>query len=125
MTIQQVCKQSGLTVDTIRYYERVGLIEAEKSVYFKDYSQPALETLIVIKKLRLAELSLTEIKWLLSIEIDATDLSQMQIDSVSAVIDNAIERTTIRAKEISESQQLLENMKRKLNNLNEARNEIK
>ena len=122
MTIQQVCEQSGLTVDTIRYYERVGLIEVDKGAYFKNYSQQALETLIAIKKLRLAGLSLTEIKWLLSIEVDTTDLSRKQIDSVSAIIDNAIERTTIRAKEISESQQFLKNMKRKLDG---ARNENK
>ena len=114
MTIQQVCKQSGLTVDTIRYYERVGLIEAEKGVYFKDYGQQTLEMLIAIKKLRLAGLSLSEIKWLLSIEVAPTSLSQKQIDSVSAVIDSAIERTKIRAKEIAESQQLLENMQHKL-----------
>lgn len=114
MTIQQVCKQSGLTIDTIRYYERIGLVEVEKGDYFKNYSQQTLETLIAIKKLRFAGLSLTEIKWLLSIEVDATDLSQKQIDSISAVIDNAIERAKIRAKEIAESQRLLENMKHKL-----------
>ena len=114
MTIQQVCKQSGLTVDTIRYYERIGLIEVQKDDYFKNYTPETLETLIEIKKLRFAGLSLSEIKWLISIEVEASDLSQKQIDSVSAVIDNAIERTNIRAKEIAESQQLLENMKRKL-----------
>ena len=114
MTIKQVCEQSGLTVDTIRYYERIGLIEVEKSIYFKHYSQQILETLVAIKKLRLAGLSLSEIKSLLSIEVASTDLSQKQIDSVSAVIDNALERANIRAKEIAESQQLLENMKRKL-----------
>ena len=114
MTIRQVCEQSGLTVDTIRYYERIGLIEVEKSIYFKHYSRQILETLVAIKKLRLAGLSLSEIKWLLSIEVDSTNLSQKHIDSVSAVINNAIKRTNIRAKEIAESQQLLENMKRKL-----------
>ena len=119
MTIQQVCKQSGLTVDTIRYYERIGLVEVEKDAYFKNYSHQALETLIAIKKLRLAGLSLSEIIWLLSIEVDSTDLSQKQIDSVSAVIDNAIERTKIRAKEIAESHQLLEKMKYKLNKVSD------
>lgn len=122
MTIQQVCKQSGLSVYTIRYYERVGLIEVEKGVYSKNYSQQALDTLIAIKKLRLARLSLSEIKWLLSIEVNPTDLSRKQIDSVYSVVDNAIERTKIRAKEIAESLQLLENMKHKLIGV---RNEIK
>lgn len=119
MTIQQVCKQSGLTVDTIRYYERIGLVEVEKDAYFKNYSHQALETLITIKKLRLAGLSLTEIKWLLSIEVDLTDLSRKQIESVSAVIDNALERAKIRAKEIAESHQLLEKMKYKLNKVSD------
>lgn len=114
MTIQQVCKQSGLTIDTIRYYERIGLIELEKSAYFKNYNQQALETLVAIKKLRLAELSISEIKLFLSIEIDPTELSREQIDLISTVIDKAIERAKIRAKEIDESQLLLKNMKRKL-----------
>ena len=114
MTIQQMHKQSGLTINTIRYYERIGLVEVEKGAYFKNYSQQSLETLIAIKKLRLVGLSLYEIKWLLSIEDKPIDLNQKQIDCVSYIIDNAIERTQIRAKEIAESQKLLENMKNKL-----------
>ena len=114
MTIQQICKQSGLTIDTIRYYERIGLVEVEKDGYFKNYSPQTLETLVAIKKLRLAGLSINEIKRLLSIEVAPADLSQKQIDSVSTVIDNAIERIQIRANEIAESQRLLENMKSKL-----------
>ncbi len=114
MTIQDVVKQCGLTIDTIRYYERIGLIEVEKRAYFKNYSQQALETLMAIKKLRLARLSISEIKLFLSIEVDPMDLSREQMDSISTVIDKAIERTQIRTKEIAESQLLLENMKHKL-----------
>lgn len=114
MTIQQTCKQSGFTIDTISYYERIGLIEAEKGAYFKNYSQQALETLVAIKKLRSAGLSISEIKLLLSLEDAPTDLSRKQMDSIYSVIYNAIERANIRAKEIAESQLLPENMKRKL-----------
>lgn len=114
MTIQQICKQSGLTVDTVRYYERIGLIEAEKGAYFKDYSPEALETLLAIKKLRLAGLTLHEIKWLLSIEADPKNLSEKLIDTISAFLDNAIKNTKKCANEIAEALRLLENMKRKL-----------
>lgn len=114
MTIQQTCKQSGFTIDTISYYERIGLIEAEKGAYFKNYSRQALETLVAIKKLRSAGLSISEIKLLLSLEDALTDLSRKQMDSIYSVIYNAIERANIRAKEIAESQLLPENMKRKL-----------
>ena len=114
MTIKKVCIQTGLTVDTIRYYERVGLVKVEKGDYFKNYNQQTVDTLRAIKKLRLAGLSIDEIKWLVSIESDATELSRKQLDSVTAVINNAIERAKIRAREITESQQLLEKMKNKL-----------
>lgn len=114
MTIQQICKQSGLTVDTVRYYERIGLIEAEKGAYFKDYSPEALEALLAIKKLRLAGLTLHEIKWLLSIEADPKNLSQKLIDTISAFLDNTIKNTKKCANEIAEALRLLENMKRKL-----------
>ena len=114
MTIRQVCNQSGLTVDTIRYYERVGLITVEKGDYFKNYTQQTIESLLAIKKLRLAGLSIEEIKWLLSIDVAYTDLSSDQLDSVRTLIENAIQRAKIRAREIAESQQLLENMKNKL-----------
>ena len=122
MTIRQVCEQSGVTVDTIRFYERAGLIESEKDDYYKNYSQQTLETLIAIKKLRLAGLSLSEIKWLLSIDVAPEDLSLNQFDSLSAIVDNAIARAKVRAKELAEAQQLLERMQHKLR---EARNEDK
>ena len=117
MTVQQVSKQSGLTVDTIRYYERVGLITAEKGAYFKNYDQQTVDTLLAIKRLRLAGLALAEIKWLLSINVEPTDLSQEQLDAISTVIDNAIDRAKIRAQEICESQNLLEHMKNKLSSV--------
>ena len=115
MTIREVCKQTDLTVDTVRYYERIKLIEVEKSAYFKNYSQQTLETLIAIKKLRLAGLSLDEIGRLLSIEVKPSELNQKQFAVISAIVDGAIERVKIRVAEIVESQQLLEKMKNKLN----------
>ncbi|MCH5160181.1 MAG: MerR family transcriptional regulator [Clostridiales bacterium] len=114
MTVRQVSKQCGLSVDTIRYYERVGLITVEKGSYYKNYDQQTAETLFAIKRLRLAGLSIEEIKWLLSIDVKPTDLSQKQINSISAIIDKTLDRAKIYAKEIAESQLLLENMKNKL-----------
>lgn len=114
MTVRQVSKQCGISVDTIRYYERVGLITVDKGSYYKNYDQQTVDTLLAIKRLRLAELSIEEIKRLLSIDLEPAELSQKQLDSISAVIDNAIDRAKIRAKEIDESQRLLERMKNKL-----------
>ena len=115
MTVRQVSIQCGISVDTIRYYERIGLIAVEKGSYFKNYSKQTVDELIAIKRLRSAGLSIEEIKCLLSIDVEPTDLSQKQLDSISVMIDNALERTKIRAKEVAESQQLLKRMKNKLN----------
>ena len=122
MTVQQVSKQSGLTVDTIRYYERVGLISVEKGSYFKKYDQQTVDVLLSIKRLRLAGLSIDEIKWLLSIDVEPTGLSQQQLGSICVIIDTAIQRAKIRVKEIAESQQLLERMKNKLNSVSHENN---
>ena len=115
MTVQNVCKQTGLTVDTIRYYQRLGLVTAEKGDYFINYTQESVDVLLAIKKLRLSGMSLGEIKRLLSIDAEPADLNPKQLNDVSEIVDNALKRTKIRAKEIAEAQQLLENMKNKLN----------
>lgn len=118
MTVQNVCKQTGLTVDTIRYYQRIGLVTVEKGDYFINYTQESVDVLLAIKKLRLSGMSLGEIKRLLSIDAEPADLNPKQLNDVSEIVDNALKRTKIRAKEIAEAQQLLENMKNKLNKVN-------
>ncbi|MBO4988814.1 MAG: MerR family transcriptional regulator [Clostridia bacterium] len=114
MTIRQVCERSGLPKETIRYYERVGLISAKKGNYFKSYDWETVEMLIAIKRLRIAGLSISEIKKLVSMEIEYREMSREQRDLVIRMIDNAMERTQNRASEIAEAQRLLERMQSKL-----------
>lgn len=114
MKIKQVCEQSGLTSDTIRFYEKIGLFSVEKGSYFKLYSEQTVETLIAIKKLRAAGLSISEIKELSSIETEYDELSQEQLNSIIDILDNNIKRVETRANEIAEARQLLKRMQNKL-----------
>lgn len=114
MTIRQICEKSGLKTDTVRYYERTGLISAVKGAYFKNYDSQTLEALIAIKKLRSAGLSITEIKRLLSIDCEPTELNKEQLDAISEIIDTALQRIEARIKEISEAQLLLSRMHDKI-----------
>lgn len=66
MLINKLSKLSGLSRDTIRFYEKVGLIKTIQVKrllnMYKDYSSEALEQLLVIKDLKESGFTLNEIK---------------------------------------------------------------
>jgi DNA-binding transcriptional MerR regulator len=75
--IGQVAKQVGLNPKTIRYYEAVGLIPAPKrseaghaSPGYRLFTQAEVQRLEFIKRARVLDLSLPEIKELLSAAAD-------------------------------------------------------
>lgn len=66
MLIGELSKKSGFSRDTIRFYEKNGLIELHKESRFennyKDYSDRVLRRLRVIKQIKEMGFTLTEIK---------------------------------------------------------------
>jgi len=66
MLIGELSKKSGFSRDTIRFYEKNGLIELSKESRFdnnyKDYSDKVLHRLHVIKKIKDMGFTLVEIK---------------------------------------------------------------
>ena len=66
MQIGELSKKSGFTRDTIRFYEKNGLIELDKNSRFdnnyKDYSDKILRRLEVIRKVKDYGFTLIEIK---------------------------------------------------------------
>ena len=119
MKIKQVSKACGLSIDTIRYYERIGLVKVDKGEYFKKYSEDTVDTLIAIKKLRFAGLTLAEAKSLVNIDKEICELSPKEFATVSDTINRAILTTETKIKELTESKQLLDNMKTKLQSIKE------
>lgn len=63
MKIGEVARRTGLTVDTIRYYERRGLIEAPARLEsrYRDFDQSVLLRLETVKQLQQLGLTLDEI----------------------------------------------------------------
>ena len=114
MKINQVSKECGLSIDTIRYYERIGLVTVEKGDYFKNYDAETVSTLTAIKKLRFAGLTLAEIKKIANVDKEVTEISSNELASVTEIINRAIVSADTKLKEITESKQLLEKIKRKL-----------
>jgi DNA-binding transcriptional MerR regulator len=65
MLIGQLVERSGLTKDTIRFYEKRGLILVDKrnrrENNYKEYSEQVLEKLLLIRKLKDLGFTLNEI----------------------------------------------------------------
>lgn len=66
MLIQEIVAKTGLSRDTIRYYEKEGLIRKDKKgrkeSYFKDYSDHDLKGLHLIQLMKEYGFTLSEIK---------------------------------------------------------------
>lgn len=70
MKIGELAKRSGCSVQTIRYYEKEGLISAPVRTdgNFRLYTSAALEKLSFIKNCRALDLTLSEIKRLIKLQ---------------------------------------------------------
>lgn len=83
MLIGELAKKSGLPIDTIRFYEKKGLIDSEliqrKSNNYRDYSEPSVERLILIQQAKRLGFTLTEIQeWIKAFESDQLTVAQKQ-----------------------------------------------
>jgi MerR family copper efflux transcriptional regulator len=72
MTIGRLAKQAGLNIDTIRYYERNGLIPApvRRASGYREYQSADLKRLRFILRAKDLGFSLAEIRELLSLSAD-------------------------------------------------------
>jgi MerR family transcriptional regulator, copper efflux regulator len=70
MRIGEVAKCAGCSSDTIRYYEKQGLLKASVSRLdngYRDYSEEVLERLAFIDRAKGLGFTLREIKWVLEV----------------------------------------------------------
>ncbi len=68
LQIGQMAQKSGMSIDTIRYYEKQGLLKkpTRSSGGFRTYPQEAVDQLIFIRKAQALGLTLKEIKKIMS-----------------------------------------------------------
>ena len=84
MKIHELSKQSGIHLETIRYYEKMGLMPEPKRLAngYRDYDEASLKQLKFIKTCRASDFSLAEIKFFN--EIKAQQSQHCEVDSVLA-----------------------------------------
>ncbi len=111
LSIGQVARQTGVGVETVRFYERRGLLEKppRKESGYRQYPPEAILRLRFIKKAKEVGFSLKEIKELLSLRLDAT-----------ATCEDVKSRAEAKMLDIEQKIQGLQKMKQALTDLTAA-----
>jgi MerR family mercuric resistance operon transcriptional regulator len=74
LTIGQVARRAGVGIETVRFYERQGLLDepARKESGYRQYEEDVVARLRFIKRAKELGFSLKEIKELLTLRVDPT-----------------------------------------------------
>ena len=107
MQIGEISKRTGFSRDTIRWYEKIGLIRLDKKSRsennYRNYDQRTLDKLIFIKQIKSFGFTLKEIADLLFLE----EMRELKCSSVSEIID-------LKLNKIDQKITELQNLKSKL-----------
>src|SRR5687767_12378132 len=90
LTIGILAKQAGLGVQTLRFYEREGLLDepARASSGYRTYDEAALKRLRVIRRAQELGFTLKEIKDLIALQDDrVTDCDRVRVAAQAKVRD--------------------------------------
>lgn len=99
MFISELSRKSGFSQDTIRYYEKIGLIQLSKEArlpnHYKAYSVSVLNRLQAIQELKALGFSLKEIKEMLQLRAEDLldcDTGQEEMLSKIQILDEQIRK---------------------------------
>ncbi len=111
LSIGQVARRAGVGVETVRFYERQGLLEnpPRKESGYRQYPPEAVSRLHFIKKAKEVGFSLKEIKELLSLRLDT-----------AATCQDVRSRAEAKILDIEQKIQALKRMKQALTDLTKA-----
>lgn len=109
--ISELAKKTTLSTDTIRFYEKKGLLHAQFRAdnNYRYYAEDALKRLIFIKRCRTLDMSLKEIQLLIELE----QKPQQNCDPINAMIEQHLI-------EISNKINELEKLKQQLTTLSQS-----
>ena len=98
MKISDLSRATGVDVDTIRYYEKAGLLPppAREANGYRSYAVSHLERLAFVRHCRALDMPLADVKSLLEV----VDGRQGADSGVDAVIDDQLQRVRARLKSL-------------------------
>lgn len=89
MTIKEVEEQTGLTRSNIRFYEKEKLIEPSRNSKngYRDYSEKDIEIIKKIAYLRTLEISIEDIRSIISDKVSLIEIIEKQTQTIQAQIE--------------------------------------
>jgi Cd(II)/Pb(II)-responsive transcriptional regulator len=105
MRIGQLARQAGVDVQTVRYYEREGLLEAPARTAsgYRDYGPQELERLNFVRHCRSLDMPLAEIKRL----IDLSGQKSISCDEVNTLVRAHLARVQAKRKSLEDLEKQL------------------
>jgi len=96
MQIKELAQATGVDVETIRYYEKQGLLPApaRRDNGYRDYTSGHLERLSFIRHCRALDMPLTDVRRLLEV----LDAPSEQLTDVDRLVDEQLTRVRARLK---------------------------
>lgn len=85
MKIAEASKRSGISIDTLRFYEKEELITPSRSSGQRVYSDTDLDELDTIAQLRRLGISIPEIRQLIVIDRTIGDLATLSSESIEQI----------------------------------------
>ena len=109
MKIGELAQRSGCPVETVRYYERIGLLLPPQRTAnnYRSYGERHAERLQFIRHCRALDIGLDEIRLLL----DARDRPEQDCSDVNGLLDRHIERVAAKIAELALLEQQLKQLR--------------
>lgn len=108
MLIGEIAKRTGFSKDTLRWYEKIGLIKLDRSDRrennYRVYDQKALEQLLLVKTMKTFGFTLKEAKTFLELdekkEVECGSMSEILNAKIKS-IDEEIQRLSVLKEKIT------------------------
>lgn len=119
MKIGELAKAAGTDVETIRYYEREGLIPqpARTGAAYRSYGEPVLERLRFIRRCRALDMTLEEIRTLLGCRDHPADSCEV----ANRVVADHLKHVTARIGELVALEKELKGIRRRCKSVSAAK----
>lgn len=110
MKIQMLAQKTGLNPPTIRYYEKEGLLDRRhverRDNNYRDYTEEAVEHLLLIKRVQAAGFTIREIKAIMKEE----EGNELELSRAIEFLQEKMKEMDRRKRELEQSQSLLARM---------------
>lgn len=130
MDIGEFAKSTGISIDTLRYYDKLGVLTPKRIKTRRDYGELDIEKAFAIVKLKKLNFSLEEIKALFKLEEDieasqesSTSGKELNYGNVEALI-RCIKIVEGKYKEIEKQEEELRQVKLSLSKMIDKANKL-